>query len=150
MIAADLITIDDAVEQTGITPAEIVTHVELFRDPEPGVVRVSTRALENWVARKSALSALNGTNGHASSAGDHAGLEDAREENLAQLGRRLEQVAAITTSVRRASHVIATASAIVLLERLRRELVAEGERDNLPILGRVAWRLRSSLEVRRG
>ena len=57
----ELITIDEAVELTGIRPAELVTHLELFKSPIPGVVRVSTRAVEKWMARKSALSLLNGS-----------------------------------------------------------------------------------------
>ena len=137
------ITIDEAVELTGIPTAELVTHLELFRDPIPGIVRVSTRALEKWVARKSALSMLDENGRGAPVLSDGADFEDER----AELGRKLEQVAVISDSVRRADNVINTACAIVLLERLRRELVASGEKDNVPILGRVAWRLRASLKA---
>lgn len=150
MIATDLITIDAAVELTGVSPAVLVRHLELFRDAEPGVVRVSAHAVESWLARKSALSALNGTNGQRSGSRLPVSYEDARAEKLAELGHKIEQVAAMSDSVRRANHVIATASAIVLLERLRRELVVEGEMDIIPILGRVAFRLRESLAVRHG
>ena len=162
MYTDQLITFDEAVELTGIPPAELVTHLELFRDPEPGVVRVSTHALEKWNAQK-ALPAVqksgrgnrpvtavklgeNGLNGRVPvKIPDQRSFEVARDEKLAELERKLEQVAVIFASVRRADHVLSTARAIVLLERLRHE---SGEKD---ILGRVAWRLRSSLKaVRHG
>lgn len=139
MIAADrYITVDEAVELTGVTAAELLARVELTRD------RFSAWAVESWVARRGALSMLDlFRTGPKIQTRPSADVEEARAEKLAELANKLDQVAGVVDSVRRANHVIATALGIILLESKRRELEAFGEK--VDILGRVAFRLRSSL-----